>query len=77
MPDPFSTLTERRLAVLKVLAARGPLTIQQIAAKTGSSRHAVERVLNYEWFERLNSGRASLFGLTEAGREKASDCEST
>ena len=73
MPDPFATLTERRAAVLRILSSRGPLTVQQLALETGSSRHAIERVLNCEWFERLNSGRASPFGLSAAGKEKADE----
>jgi hypothetical protein len=71
MPDPFPTLAARRRAVLAALAQKGPLTLPQLAAATGSTRHAVERALNGPWFERLSVGRNSQFGLSDAGKVQA------
>ena len=71
MTDPFPTVVERRRALLTLLAKSGPLTVPQLQAKLGSHRYAVERALGFRWFERLSTGRNSLYGLSDEGKQKA------
>jgi predicted ArsR family transcriptional regulator len=75
MTDPFPSVVERRRAILSLLAKRGPLTVPQIQSELGSHRYAVERALGFRWFERLSTGRSSLYGLSAEGREKAAQMD--
>ncbi|MCI0703771.1 MAG: hypothetical protein L0241_22155, partial [Planctomycetia bacterium] len=75
MTDPFPNVAERRSALLALLARKGPLTVPQMQHAIGSHRYAIERALGFRWFERLTTGRSSLYGLSEEGRRKAIEIE--
>lgn len=71
MGDGYSSMAERRLALVRLLADRETLTIPEMQAGLGTHRFAVVAALAHAWFERRTAGRSSRYGLSAVGRAKA------